>query len=64
MLAGHETVSKTVSGSRARFYGTAFDHSLCVADICVVGTRQVARDPAKGAGRGYRRVRGGEGARR
>jgi len=64
MLAGHETVSKTVSGSHAHFHGTAFGDPLFVADIYVMGTRKVARDPAKAAERGYRCVRDGEGARR
>lgn len=46
MLAGHETVSKTVRKSSARFHGTAFGDPPPIADVCVMGTREVARDPA------------------
>ena len=46
MLAGHETVSKTVSGLHVQSLGAAFDELFCVADICVMGTREMARDPA------------------
>ena len=53
MLAGHETVAKTVRKLGALSHRRASDNRRSVADICVMGAREAARDPAQAAGGGY-----------
>lgn len=61
MLAGHETVAKTVSKPDTFI---PWEDNLCNrsgVDICVVGAREAARDPAQATGRGYRSIRSDKG---
>jgi hypothetical protein len=46
MLAGHETVAKTVSKPDAQFHGSTSDNPGFVDNICIVGAREAARDSA------------------
>jgi hypothetical protein len=64
MLAGHETIAKTVSKFDSLRHAKASDKLRRVARFCVMGTREAARDPAQAKGRGYQGVRGGKGSRR
>jgi len=42
MLAGHDTVAKTVSRLDAPFHGTTSDNPRLAADVCVLGAREAA----------------------
>jgi hypothetical protein len=42
MLAGHETVSKTVSKPGALSHGVTSDNPRFVAGICIMGAREAA----------------------
>jgi hypothetical protein len=64
MLAGHETVAKTVSKANALSHGMTSDNLRFVADICTMGAREATRDPAQASGRSYKGVRGDQGTRK
>jgi len=58
MLAGHETLSKAVSKLGALPHEMTSGNPRFIADVCVLGAREAARDPGQAAGRGYGDVRG------
>jgi len=64
MLAGHETVAKTVRKLDILSHGRTSDNPRFVADIRVMGAREATRDPAQAAGRGHGGVRGSQGTRK
>jgi len=58
MLAGHETVSRAVRKLDALPHEMTSGNPRFIADVCVLGVREAARDPRQAAGRGYGDVRG------
>jgi hypothetical protein len=63
MLAGHETVSKTVSKLNALSRGMISDNPHFVDDIWTVGACEAARDPEEASGRSHGNVQGNQGPR-
>ena len=57
MLAGHETVGKTVSKLDALSHERTPDNPRFLAGVCAVGARKASQGPAQAAGRGYKDVR-------
>ena len=58
MIVGHDTVSKAVSKLDALSHGMTSGNPRFAANVCVLGAREMARDPRQAAGRGYGDVRG------
>jgi hypothetical protein len=64
MLAGHETVSKTVSRPNALSHGMSSDNPRFADDICIMGAREATRDPAQAPGGSYKDVQDDQGTRK
>ena len=58
MLAGQETVSKAVSKLEALSRWMTSGNPRFVADVCLLGAREAARDTGQAAGRGHGDVQG------